>query len=284
MDDLGRPIAFRRTLVDLTGSVQAALMLSQAIYWQERVTHKDGWWYKSIEEWEEETGLSRRRLETARRKNKQYLLSKLRDIPARLYWKVDGVKLRSALERMLHRKWDPGWQPESDQAVENRESGLAENADGYGGNDETHYAENTIQLGGNEQTSLDDFAEPEGHFHPNINMNTENTSENSTEISSKNREEVEEEENEEEENRLLRRLIESCLIGMPEENPDVLTHYLSKSAERFGLERVREAVNESVLQNKRTLMGVWLILNNWSNNGQPHSSKPGKTGISGSQA
>ena len=84
LDGLNRPIAFRRALVDLTGSVQAALMLSQAIYWQERVTREDGWWYKSIEEWQEETGLTRRRLETARKKNRKYLSSVLRDIPARL--------------------------------------------------------------------------------------------------------------------------------------------------------------------------------------------------------
>lgn len=32
LDFIDRPIAFRRALVDLTGSVQSALMLSQAIY------------------------------------------------------------------------------------------------------------------------------------------------------------------------------------------------------------------------------------------------------------
>jgi hypothetical protein len=97
LDLIDRPIAFRRALVDLTGSVNAALMLSQAIYWQERAYQKDGWWYKSIDEWQEETGLSRYEQQTARKKCRKYLLSRLRDIPARLFWKVDRQALKGDL-------------------------------------------------------------------------------------------------------------------------------------------------------------------------------------------
>jgi hypothetical protein len=108
LDLIDRPIAFRRAMVDLTGSVQSALMLSQAIYWQERVIRKDGWWYKSIEEWQEETGLSRRRLETARKQNRKYLMSVLRDIPARLYWIVNREALITDLASMRLVR-NPAW-------------------------------------------------------------------------------------------------------------------------------------------------------------------------------
>ncbi|MCI0653669.1 MAG: hypothetical protein L0Y39_04225, partial [Methylococcaceae bacterium] len=59
-DLLDRPIAFHRSFVQLTGSVTAALVLSQAVYWQRRVSEDhDGWWYKTRSQWIEETGLSR---------------------------------------------------------------------------------------------------------------------------------------------------------------------------------------------------------------------------------
>jgi hypothetical protein len=63
-----RPIAFQRPFVELTGSVTAALFLSQAYYWSSRTTLQDGWFYKTREEWEEETGLTRYELETSTNK------------------------------------------------------------------------------------------------------------------------------------------------------------------------------------------------------------------------
>jgi hypothetical protein len=55
-----RPIAFHRALVGVVGGVTAALMLSQAIYWQRIVDKKEvgGWWYKTGAEWLDETGLT----------------------------------------------------------------------------------------------------------------------------------------------------------------------------------------------------------------------------------
>ena len=58
---LGRQIAFHRRLVDLTASAKAALFLSQAIYWTRRgrgIAQNGGWFYKTIGQWEMETGLS----------------------------------------------------------------------------------------------------------------------------------------------------------------------------------------------------------------------------------
>jgi hypothetical protein len=58
---LGRQIAFHRRLVDLTASVKAALLLSQALYWTRHgrdIEQCAGWFYKTIGQWEMETGLS----------------------------------------------------------------------------------------------------------------------------------------------------------------------------------------------------------------------------------
>ena len=59
LENFDRPIAFHRCFVTLTGSVTAALMLSQAMYWQKRTKDPEGWWCKTVEEWTEETGMTR---------------------------------------------------------------------------------------------------------------------------------------------------------------------------------------------------------------------------------
>lgn len=65
---LDRPIAFQRCFVTLTGSINAALMLSQAVYWSNRTEDADGWFYKSRDEWTDETGLTHEQQESARKR------------------------------------------------------------------------------------------------------------------------------------------------------------------------------------------------------------------------
>jgi hypothetical protein len=73
-------------------------MLSQAIYWSRR-TRKDGWFYKSQKEWEEETGLTRREQDTARRSLKAtgFWEEDLRGVPATMNFRVNVEKLLSTL-------------------------------------------------------------------------------------------------------------------------------------------------------------------------------------------
>ena len=64
---LGPPVAFNPCLVPLTGSVNAALMASQAIYWATRTENPDAWFWKTREQWTRETYLSRYEQEGARK-------------------------------------------------------------------------------------------------------------------------------------------------------------------------------------------------------------------------
>jgi DnaD/phage-associated family protein len=265
LDCLDRPIAFRRVLVDLTGSVPAALMLSQAIYWQERATQKDGWWYKTVEDWEEETGLSRYKQETARKKNRKYLLSDLRDAPARLYWKVDRDRLKSDLMQ-LHSN--------------NIETSARENLTQDAENPPTSFGEIHTQAGEKHQTSLEDSRQLARGLSPNINMYTESTSENTLESNPENKTEiktkiteVDTEIRQEEENRLLLRLINSCVIVLPEENQENIAAFITKAVDIFTLDWVRDAINESVIRNKRNFVGVLEILNNWKEKGHTTTSR-----------
>ncbi|EMX1847282.1 replication protein RepO [Klebsiella quasipneumoniae] len=95
---LDRPIAFQRSFIRLNIGVTAALFLSQMTYWTNR-SDDDGWVYKTQEEWEEETGLSRYEQEGARKKLRSIgvLLEKKKGVPARLFYKIDNDVLFQAL-------------------------------------------------------------------------------------------------------------------------------------------------------------------------------------------
>ena len=88
---LDRPIAFHRVLVEPCGSVNAALFLSQAIYWTNRLPEdRDGWFYKTHKEWTDETGLTRKEQGGARTKLKaaNLLEEVLAGNPAQLHFRV----------------------------------------------------------------------------------------------------------------------------------------------------------------------------------------------------
>ena len=106
LDLLDRPIAYHRVFAHLTGSVQAALMLSQAVYWQARCTGEDGWWWKTAEDWQDETGLTRFEQDTARRTLRQlpFWREQRRGMPAKMYYSLDDTTLRNFLENFSLRE------------------------------------------------------------------------------------------------------------------------------------------------------------------------------------
>ena len=95
---LSRPIAYHRVYAELTGSVTAAVLLSQAVYWQKKNDHKD--WFKTQIGWEDETGLTRRQQETARKKLRQFSWwnEESKGLPAKIYYKVDLFGLLKAID------------------------------------------------------------------------------------------------------------------------------------------------------------------------------------------
>ena len=88
---LDRPIAYHRCFVTLTGSVTAAVMLSQAFYWSNRTEDPEGWFWKTQEQWTEETGLTRFEQETARKKLRSLGIweEKREGVPAKLFFRLN---------------------------------------------------------------------------------------------------------------------------------------------------------------------------------------------------
>ena len=104
---LDRPIAFQRSFVRLTGSVTASLMLSQAIYWSLRSQGGDGWFWKTERGWEEETGLTRRAQDSARKllRGLGLMEEEKRGMPAKIWFRVDEEILAHRLAESANQAW-----------------------------------------------------------------------------------------------------------------------------------------------------------------------------------
>ena len=112
-DLTGDYVPYYPRLAKLVGGVKAAVMLSRAVSWTRQVTHsgdsrhKDGWFWKSIAEWREETGLSRREQDTGRAtlKDMGLIEERLRGLPAQLHYRVDLDRLGTLLGQQIGRPY-----------------------------------------------------------------------------------------------------------------------------------------------------------------------------------
>lgn len=97
----GRPVAYWPALAKRVGGVKAAVMLSQLLYWNgnAEVQGRDGWFYKSIEDMERETGLTKLEQQTARAvlEKRGIIQARLRGVPRVWHYRVDMVALGDIL-------------------------------------------------------------------------------------------------------------------------------------------------------------------------------------------
>lgn len=96
---IDRPIAFNRAFVHLGAGINGALMLSQAVYWSRRTKEPGGWFYKTREDWEDETGMTRTEQETARRNLRQIGVfeEQKRGVPCKVHYRVNFEELKRNL-------------------------------------------------------------------------------------------------------------------------------------------------------------------------------------------
>jgi hypothetical protein len=136
---LDRPIAFQRAFVELTGNIDAALLLSQAYYWALR--SEGGRFWKTMLQWQEEVGLSRHEQDHARKilKTFPFWKEETRKIEHRVWYTLDPQAVLDAVDRALS-------MPES-------------------GNDVAEKGESTLPESGNPSTS-ETTAETTGEVPP----------------------------------------------------------------------------------------------------------------------
>lgn len=97
-----------RPYIAMTGSLEAALLLSQIVYWTDRSTMKDGWFAKSYPEWESELTLSQYQVTKAVKALKEFgvetKLKKFKDAPT-LHYRVNQATF---LDRIMKFFDNPG--------------------------------------------------------------------------------------------------------------------------------------------------------------------------------
>ncbi len=100
---LGRgTIAYHVAFAAIGGGALAGLFLSQLYYWDDRGQRADGFIYKTQDEWQRETGLTRRQQESARKQLKAHGLIEehKHSVPARLHYRIDKAAVVNALSSL----------------------------------------------------------------------------------------------------------------------------------------------------------------------------------------
>jgi hypothetical protein len=155
---LDRPVAFHRGFKIITNSTVAALFLSQAYYWSNRTSDALGWFYKTQDDWENETGLSRNEQETARKilKRLGILEEKRVGIPAQMYYRVRKDRVAELLD--FQSAGFPQSGKSSLQDSSNQECDIPANINRYSENTtETTYGEEPV--GADAPARIADFPE-----------------------------------------------------------------------------------------------------------------------------
>ncbi|BAS48379.1 Primosomal protein I [Aggregatibacter actinomycetemcomitans NUM4039] len=151
----GRSIAYRPNLARLFGGVVAEILFEQIFYWQDKADPVLGV-YKTQEDLEFETGLSRKEQETARKllREKGVLIETHKRLEHRLYYKIDLDALDALLATLGNETKEHSRMPESDIREEPKVAFV--NTLDY--NTRLHTNNNPLPLNG-ESANADDTAE-----------------------------------------------------------------------------------------------------------------------------
>lgn len=109
LDMFDEPIVFHRAYVGITGSAVAALFLSYATYSTEKLDQAaEGWFSKTCEEWQKETGLTMFEQRTARKilRDKGILIERRVGMPSALWFKIRKDVLLDELSAQAESRWE----------------------------------------------------------------------------------------------------------------------------------------------------------------------------------
>ncbi|HDR1857088.1 TPA: DNA replication protein [Pasteurella multocida] len=112
----GRSIAYRPALAKLFGGVTAEIFFEQIFYWQDKAENQELGVYKTQADLEEETGLSRKEQETARKKLREIgvLIETHKRLEHRIYFKINMERLDEVLSTLADVQSEHSRMPESD--------------------------------------------------------------------------------------------------------------------------------------------------------------------------
>ena len=109
-----------RVFIAMTGETDTALLLGQILYWSDRTTDAEGWFYKSAKEWDEELGLStyqvNRSIKLLAPWGVQTKLKKANGAPT-THYRLDGEQFYKSISKFL-----------KNRSSRNSQNGFARNA------------------------------------------------------------------------------------------------------------------------------------------------------------
>jgi hypothetical protein len=102
---LKRPIAYQPIIAKAFGSVKLAVLWSQLYYWSDKTKDKDGWIYKTRDDLYDETGLTRREQETARKLGRELgvIEEKKAGSPPVIHFKVNLDKTSDVVSKHIQK-------------------------------------------------------------------------------------------------------------------------------------------------------------------------------------
>lgn len=155
MQLLDRPIAYQPSFIVLGAGVTGAVLLSQLVYWHNRM---DGWFYKTQAEITAETGLTRYEQEGARKKliAAGVLEEERRGVPAKLFFRINEQALEARLlqiaenqQSSMRKTSRQECEKPADKNAENQQPSLQETSKPVSGNPAFihtgDYTENTTE-------------------------------------------------------------------------------------------------------------------------------------------
>lgn len=112
-----RPIAYHKEFRIISGRTVAGIFLSQLFYWADKGSDPDGWIWKTLEDWEEETGLSYSEQRTARKHlvQRKLIEEDLRGLPAQLYYRILWDNVLAAIMALYEDAPESG--PDEDESA-----------------------------------------------------------------------------------------------------------------------------------------------------------------------
>ena len=99
-----RAVAYRADITKAFKSIQAGVFMSQLLYWSGKEHDPDGWIRKDVNEFYEETGMTRKNQDTARKilSEAGALEEKLKGMPAKLHYKINFNNLVNHLKEYYY--------------------------------------------------------------------------------------------------------------------------------------------------------------------------------------
>ena len=121
--NLNNFVAVNTILIDITDDLTTALFLNQVIYWSERTTSEDEYFYKKAEDWYKEIRITKRKLERVVKELKELNLietkvKKVNGVPTSHY-KVNFEKLEELILKQIEKN--------KEEESENPNNGNSEN-------------------------------------------------------------------------------------------------------------------------------------------------------------